>query len=66
VRLKISEIIKKSIDANMPVIGTVIVKSRKTGSRIGHFMLIIGYHIDDKGEIDKLYALDPALARYEF
>jgi hypothetical protein len=62
----LSEKIKEAVDNGKPIIGTVIIESLKTGDRdVGHFMLIIGYHINSNGQIDKLYALDPILGYYQ-
>jgi hypothetical protein len=61
----LSEKIKEAVDDGKPIIGTVIIKSLKTGNLVGHFMLIIGYHINSNGQIDKLYALDPILGYYQ-
>jgi hypothetical protein len=60
----LSETIKKAIDEEKPVIGTVNIKNTGGGS-VGHYMLIIGYHTDANGKIDKFYSLDPYLKYYD-
>lgn len=51
---KMLDRIKEEIDNKHPVIINILLKENS-----GHFVVVVGYHANEKGEIDQLILLDP-------